>query len=128
MSTKTPSVTLPTHTTVPQTTPRQERRRLVAKGQVLAEHCLDSGEHACVIGFVEHCLGLSPPRLDVIVELWHHLCREQDQLRARQEQPRGALLQALLQEIASRLRNTTALVPAERAGVRRPPADAEDIA
>jgi hypothetical protein len=95
---------------------------------MLAEHCLDNGENACVIGFVEHCLGQSPPHLDVIVELWHHLRREQDQLRDEQEQPRGALLQALLQEIASRLRHAVVLVHAEEAGPPHPPADADDIA
>jgi hypothetical protein len=98
---------------------------------MLAEHCLDSGENACVIGFVEHCLGQSPPHLDVIVELWHHLRREQDQLRGTQEQPRGALLQALLQEIISRLRNATALAPAGKAVPTQPPqppAGADDIA
>jgi hypothetical protein len=128
MSTKRPSSALPDHTAVPQTTPRQERQRLVAKGQMLAEHCLDSGENACVIGFIEYCLGQSPPHLDVIVDLWHHLRREQDQLRGGQEQPRWALLQGLLQEIALRLRNATALVQAEKAVPPRPPAGADDIA
>jgi hypothetical protein len=128
MSTKRPSFTASDHATVPQTTPRQERQRLVAKGQMLAEHCLDNGENACVIGFVEHCLGQSPPRFDVIVELWHRLRREQDQLRDKQEQPRGALLQALLQEITLRLRNATPLVHTEKAGPPHPPADADDIA
>jgi hypothetical protein len=128
MSTKKPSLALPDGTTVPQTTPRQERQRLVAKGQMLAEHCLDSGENACVIGFVDYCLGQSPPHLDVIMELWHHLSREQDQPGGTQEQPRGALLQGLLREIASRLRHATALVRAGKAVPPRPPAGADDIA
>lgn len=128
MPTKRPSLALLGDTTVPQTTPRRERQRLVAKGQMLAEYCLDSGENACVIGFVEHCLGQSPPHLDVIVELRHYLSREQDQLRGTQEQPRGALLQALLQEITSRLRNATALAPAGKAVPTQPPAGADDIA
>jgi hypothetical protein len=128
MSTERPSFTALDHATVPQTTPRHERQRLIAKGQMLAEHCLDNGENACVIGFVEHCLGQSPPHLDVIVELWHRLRREQDQFRDKQEQPRGALLQALLQEIASHLRNATPPVHAEKADPPHPPADADDIA
>jgi hypothetical protein len=128
MPTKRPSLALPDDTTVPQITPQQERQRLVAKGQMLAEHCLDSGENACVIGFVEHCLGQSPPHLDVIVELWHHLSREQDQLRGQQEQPRRALLQGLLQEIASRLKHAVAILPAGKAVPPRPPAGADGVA
>jgi hypothetical protein len=95
---------------IPQTTPRPERRRLAAKGQMLAEHCLDGGGTACVIGFVGHCLGKSPPQLDVVVDLWLHLCREQDQLSRSQEQPRYALLHELLQEVTSRLKNVMASV------------------
>jgi hypothetical protein len=128
MSTKRSSYTALDHATVPQTTPQQERQRLVAKGQMLAEHCLDNGENACVIGFVEHCLGQSPPHLDVIMELWHLLRREQDLQRDTQEQPRGILLQALLHEIASRLRHAVVLVHAEEADPPLPPADADDIA
>jgi hypothetical protein len=48
---------LPEGAAIPQTTPLSERRRLVAKGRLLAEHCLDGGGTACVLGFVEHCLG-----------------------------------------------------------------------
>ena len=128
MSTERPSLELPDDTTVPQTTSRQERQRLVAKGQMLAEHCLDSGENACVIGFVEYCLGQSPPHLDVIMELWHHLRREQDRLRGNQEPPRGALLEALLQDITSRLSTIMAIVHAGKAVPPRFPASVDDIA
>jgi hypothetical protein len=93
---------------VPQTTPRAERQRLVSKGKFLAEHCLDDGHRDCVLGFVEHCLGQSPPQLDVVVDLWRDLRQEHEQLLGTTEvvdEPRAVLLQALLQDVTSRLMN-----------------------
>jgi hypothetical protein len=106
MSTTESSFAFPDAAAIPQTTPRPERQRLVAKGQMLAEHCLDGGGTACVIGFVEYCLGKSPPHLDVIADLWMHLCREQDQLTRTQDPQRYTLLQGLLADVTARLQTT----------------------
>ena len=95
---------------IPQTTPRPERQRLAAKGRLLAEHCLDGGGTACVLGFVEYCLGKSPPRLDVVVDLWQYLCREQDRLSRSQDQLRYAMLRELLQDVTSRLKSALAAI------------------
>jgi hypothetical protein len=89
---------LPEVAAIPQTTPMSERRRLVAKGQVLTEHCLDGGGTACVLGFVEHCLGKSPPQLDVVVDLWRELRRDYEQ-RDRSEDAAGDQRRALLHEL-----------------------------
>jgi hypothetical protein len=91
---------------VPQTTPQAERQRLVAKGKFLAEHCLDDGQTDCVLGFVEHCMGKSPPQLDVVIDLWRDL--QQDYVKRHAaavvaDEQRLALLHALLQDITSRL-------------------------
>ena len=97
---------LPATAAIPQTTPLSERRRLVAKGQLLAEHCLDGGGTACVLGFVEHCLGKSPPQLDVVVDLWRELRQDYEQLDKSEEaagDQRRALLHELLQGLTSRL-------------------------
>ncbi len=91
---------------IPQTTPRPERQRLAAKGQMLAEHCLEGGGTACVIGFVEHCLGKSPPQLDVILDLWRELHQEYARrLGAAQveDAQRLVLLQELLHGVTSGL-------------------------
>jgi hypothetical protein len=61
-------------------TPQAERQRLVAKGKFLAEHCLAEGHTDCVLGFVDHCLGQSPPQLDVVVDLWNDLRQSYEQL------------------------------------------------
>jgi hypothetical protein len=103
MSTTGPSFAFPDERAIPQTTPRPVRQRLVAKGQMLAEHCLDGDGTACVIGFVEYCLGKSPPHLDVIADLWKHLYREQDQLTRSPDPQRYALLQGLLEDVTARL-------------------------
>jgi hypothetical protein len=97
---------------VPNTTLRAERQRLVSKGQFLAEHCLDDGHMDCVLGFVDHCLGKSPPQLDVVADLWAKLRQEHEQLSAgtnAADEPRAVLLRELLEEVASRL--THALTP-----------------
>jgi hypothetical protein len=93
---------------IPQTTPQVERRRLVAKGKFLAEHCLDDGHTDCVLGFVDYCLGKSPPQLDVIVDLWRDLHWDYEQLLGAavvKDEQRAALLQELLRDVASRLKD-----------------------
>jgi hypothetical protein len=97
---------LPEIAAIPQTTPMSERRRLAAKGRLLAEHCLDGGGTACVLGFVEHCLGKSPPQLDVVVDLWRELRRDYEQFDKAEDaadDQRHALLHELLQGLTSRL-------------------------
>jgi hypothetical protein len=97
---------LPAIAAILQTTPMSERRRLVAKGRLLAEHCLDGGGTICVLGFVEHCLGKSPPQLDVVVELWQELRRDYEQRDKSADaagDQRRALLHELLQGLTSRL-------------------------
>jgi hypothetical protein len=91
---------------VPRTTPQAERQRLLSKGQLLAEHCLDDGHADCVLGFVEHCLGKSPAQLDVVMDLRGDLRREYARLRAHaaaEDARRLALLDELLQDMTSRL-------------------------
>jgi hypothetical protein len=85
--------------TPPYITPPAERRRLVAKGQRLAAHCLESGSTACVLGFVEHCLGRSPPQLDVVVALWRALRRDAGSL----DPASCARLRDLLAAMAARI-------------------------
>jgi hypothetical protein len=112
------SCDLPEVAAIPQTTPVSERRRLAAKGQLLTEHCLDGGGTACVLGFVEHCLGQSPPQLDVVVDLWRHLLRDYEQLDKSEDaagDQRRALLHELLQGLTSRLHSALSRCPdAER--------------
>jgi hypothetical protein len=89
-----------------QTTPPAERRRLVAKGNFLAEHCLADGHTDCVLGFVDHCLGKSPPQLDVVADLWKDLRRAYAQWlhdASCCDERHGVLLRELLTEVASRL-------------------------
>jgi hypothetical protein len=105
---------LPEVAAIPQTTAGSERRRLVAKGQLLAEHCLDGGGTACVLGFVEHCLGKSPPQLDVVVDLWRELRRDYEQFdnfEDAADDQRRALLHELLQGLTSRLLSALSCCP-----------------
>jgi hypothetical protein len=105
---------LPEVAAIPQTTPMSERRRLVAKGQLLAEHCLDGGGTACVLGFVDHCLGKSPPQLDVVMDLWRELLRDYEQLDKSEDaadEQRHALLHELLQGLTSRLHSALSRSP-----------------
>jgi hypothetical protein len=91
---------------VPQTTPQPERLRLVSKGKFLTAHCLDDGHTDCVLGFVEHCLGKSPPQLDVVMDVWRALRQEYEQLLGTTDgaqASRAGLLQELLQDVMSRL-------------------------
>lgn len=92
---------LPRDLMPPESTPDPERRRLVAKGQRLAEHCLDEGSPSCIVGFIEHCLGQSPPQLDVIVDLWHALRRDYDRIGAGdvELEHRALLLKNILQHM-----------------------------
>jgi hypothetical protein len=102
------TIELPDGVEIPQTTPRVERQRLVAKGKFLAEHCLSDGHTDCVLGFVEHCLGKSPPQLDVVVDLWSDLRQDYEQLlgaTAVEAEQRAVLLQELLQDVTSRLKD-----------------------
>jgi hypothetical protein len=101
------TIELPDGDKGPQTTPQAERQRLVAKGKFLAEHCLSDGHTDCVLGFVEHCLGKSPPRLDVIVELWRDLRQDYERRLGTAEigdEQRAELLQQLLQDMTSQLK------------------------
>ena len=105
---------LPEVAAMPQTTPLSERRRLMAKGRLLAEHCLDGGGTACVLGFVEHCIGKSPPQLDVVVDLWRELRRDYEQFDNSEDaadDKRRALLHELLQGLTSRLHSALSRFP-----------------
>jgi hypothetical protein len=100
------TIELPDGVEIPQTTPQVERQRLVAKGKFLAAHCLDDGHTDCVLGFVDSCLGKSPPQLDVVVDLWRDLRQHSEQLlegAAVEDEQRAVLLQELLQDVTSRL-------------------------
>jgi hypothetical protein len=91
---------------VPLTTPRPERLQLVSKGKFLMAHCLDDGHTDCVLGFVEHCLGKSPPQFDVVLEVWRALRQEYEQLLGASDgaqASRAVLLQELCQDVTSRL-------------------------
>jgi hypothetical protein len=109
---------LPEVTAIPQITPLSERRRLVAKGRLLAEHCLDGGGTTCVLGFVEHCIGKSPPQLDVVVDLWRELRRNYEQFDNSEDatdDQRRALLHELLHGLTLRLHSALSRYPdAER--------------
>lgn len=103
-----PTLELPGGVEIPQITPRAERQRLVAKGKFLAEHCLVAGHTDCVLGFIEHCLGKSPPQLDVVMELWNALRQENVQLCGAvemEDEQRLALLRELIQDVTSLLQD-----------------------
>jgi len=67
-----------------------------------------------VLGFVEHCIGKSPPQLDVVVDLWRELRRDYEQLDNSEDaadDKRRALLHELLQGLTSRLHSALSRFP-----------------
>lgn len=76
-----------------------------------SEHCLDAGGTAGLIGFIEHCLGQSPPQFDVVMDLWRELRHDYDQLSASEgvePAPRRVLLEDILRHLMSHLKQALA--------------------
>lgn len=73
-------------------TPEKERAQLMEEGKKLYERCLDKGDQACVLGFVEHALKQTPEQADVVHDLLAFLAEQMIEMsEARQAEVRGFL-------------------------------------
>ena len=72
----------------------KERHALLAKGRLLFDSCSPENDYACVIGYIDHNLGLGGWRAEVIAEFIGWLRHERDLKTCHGEQA-AAILQKL---------------------------------